>query len=439
MLGLRVRVIAVVSLLSCLGTALAAPVSVRGFLNLRDTGGWTLEETRVAFPRTFALRFGAVARGSLTVGSEVTIRGDWDAATDVLQVAHMHAHARAMDVRNTALLETASHLLRERGGWRGRLHVDGQDLEITPETRTNLEGKLIGERLWLTPDVLISYEGQRLADGTVLAASLRVQPHRRAPQERAVRFRPAPRVVSFTSAGKPAADLQLDEVGTYRLVQDPEAQDYVTRLGQRLIPDAQRTLPDGDPAKLGFRFFLVADEEPNAFALGDGTVVVNDGLLRLLENEAQLAAIIGHEIAHATQEHLLLQRRARQRWGRLFRPAAAVARRTAGHWAEGLVLTLQGGFVNRYSRTLERQADRLGLEYLVAAGYDPREAARVWQVKAEKFGDRRTNVLTSHHDNYTTRRRILMSEIATNYASLDFARCQRDSEKRREIAARLGR
>ena len=89
----------------------------------------------------------------------------------------------------------------------------------------------------------------------------------------------------------------------FKLVPDEEVQTYVSHLGQSLIPAHQRELTDGDSRKLPFRFFVVNDKTANAFALANGTVVVNAGLFAILENEAQLASIVGHEIARATQEH----------------------------------------------------------------------------------------------------------------------------------------
>ena len=71
------------------------------------------------------------------------------------------------------------------------------------------------------------------------------------------------------------------------------------------------------------------------------------------------------------------------------------------------------------------QADRVGMEYMLAAGYDPREAARVWKVMALKNGEHATNFFWSTHDNNTTRRSYLMAEMRNNYDGTDFDRHKR--------------
>src|SRR5215475_12228267 len=78
---------------------------------------------------------------------------------------------------------------------------------------------------------------------------------------------------------------------------DPELQAYVDRVGRSLVPKWV------DPQQFHFTFTLVDDPTLNAFAMPDGTVVIHSGLLAALENEAQLAAVLGHEITHTTHRH----------------------------------------------------------------------------------------------------------------------------------------
>ncbi len=92
---------------------------------------------------------------------------------------------------------------------------------------------------------------------------------------------------------------------------------------------------------------------------------------------------------------------------------------------------------NGYSRSLENQADRIGTEYMVAARYDPREAARVWKVMAQKFGDQPTNFFWSRHDNSVTRRSYLMAELKNNYSDLDFQSYSRGGEEYSKIAGMM--
>src|SRR5262249_13762445 len=99
------------------------------------------------------------------------------------------------------------------------------------------------------------------------------------------------------------AELSISRVGKYKLVPNDAVQEYVTNLGQSLIPEYLKAIPDSDPAKLNFRFFVVMNKEPNASALPNGILLIHSSMFDVVENEAQLAAVIGHEIAHATQEH----------------------------------------------------------------------------------------------------------------------------------------
>ena len=176
---------------------------------------------------------------------------------------------------------------------------------------------------------------------------------------------------------------------------------------------------------------------PNAFALANGTVVLYSGMLMMLENEAQLAAVLGHEIAHAVQEHTYRQSQYHKKALMALRIGAAVGAAYGGRAVADLANLTEAAIRNGYSRSLENQADRIGTEYMLAAGYDPREAARVWKVMALKSGDHATNFFWSTHDNHTTRRSYLMSELKTNYDGIDFESYKRDDRRFTETASML--
>jgi predicted Zn-dependent protease len=151
-------------------------------------------------------------------------------------------------------------------------------------------------------------------------------------------------------------------------------------------------------------------------------------MLVLLENEAQLAAVIAHEISHATQEHTWrqLNKDKGKRTALLIGGLAAAA---FGLYAVSDIIQLTlGAMVNGYQRRLENQADRIGLEYLVAAGYDPREAPRVWKLMAKKYGNAPTNFFWSSHSNNAERRSFLMLDIRNNYSDLNFDQLKKGDE-----------
>ena len=150
-------------------------------------------------------------------------------------------------------------------------------------------------------------------------------------------------------------------------VREPELTRYVDAVGQRLAAVSDRALP--------YEFVVLNSSVPNAWALPGGKIAVNRGLLLELESEAQLAAVIGHEIVHAAARHgaqamqrgLLLQ-------GAVL--AAAVAGRGSDH--SGLAVgaaSVGAQLINqRHGREAELEADRYGMQYMARAGYDPAAA-----------------------------------------------------------------
>src|SRR4051812_49239800 len=82
---------------------------------------------------------------------------------------------------------------------------------------------------------------------------------------------------------------------------------------------------------------------------------------------------------------------------------------------------VQGAIQSGYARGLDNQSDRIGPEYMVDAGYDPRQAPAVWKAMIRKIGDSPTNVFRSNHDNNATRRSYLMNELKKHYFRLDYA------------------
>src|SRR5712692_10426792 len=157
---------------------------------------------------------------------------------------------------------------------------------------------------------------------------------------------------------------------------DPLLEEYLSGVAAKLVPEEARQA--GAPA---VRIAVLRDPTLNAFAMPNGKVYLHTGLLSRLENESQLAMILGHELTHVTNRHVLkFNRDARNK--QIF-----VLRATSNVF---LGLGLQLAFiaaVNGYGRDLEREADREALERMMAAGYDPREAPRVFELLKNDHGD----------------------------------------------------
>jgi len=138
-------------------------------------------------------------------------------------------------------------------------------------------------------------------------------------------------------------------------------QDYVQRVGQKLASVSER--PD-----LDWKFTIVDTDDVNAFATLEGYVYISRGILPYFQNEAELAAVLGHEIGHITAGHL----KGRQRKGALAGLASAATAIFTGQPALAELTNVAGAaLVSGYGRDQELEADRLGARYLAAAGYEP--------------------------------------------------------------------
>jgi predicted Zn-dependent protease len=161
--------------------------------------------------------------------------------------------------------------------------------------------------------------------------------------------------------------------GEYR---DPALQAYVSEIGQRLKSVSEM-------ADQEFTFTLLNSDMVNAFALPGGYVYITRGLMALAENEAEVAGVLGHEIGHVTARHTA-QRHTRATQAGILATlgtigAAVLGGRAAGELAQQVGTVGAQAWVASYSRDQELEADRLGIRYLRAAGYDPQAMASFLQ------------------------------------------------------------
>lgn len=164
--------------------------------------------------------------------------------------------------------------------------------------------------------------------------------------------------------------LQQQQGGLYKV--DPTLTAYAASVGHRLAANAERRLP--------YEFVVINSSEFNAWALPGGKIGVNRGLLVALDSEAELAALLGHEIAHAAARH-----GAQKAEQGLLTDIVLAAAEAALDEEEYADLALQGAQVGgvlirqRFSRDDEREADFHGMRYMVAAGYNPLGAVTLQQ------------------------------------------------------------
>ncbi len=175
----------------------------------------------------------------------------------------------------------------------------------------------------------------------------------------------------------PVAERRLGELvmKSYRaqgaVYDDREVTDYLNRFGSKIVASSKGAGTD-------FEFFLVKDSTLNAFALPGGFIGVHSGLIVAAQTEAELASVLAHEVGHVTQRHIARMFGKQRQTSLISMAAVALAilaarsgggQATAGIMAAGtgLAASQQLGF----SRDAEREADRVGYQTLVAAGFDP--------------------------------------------------------------------
>ncbi|MGM0586222.1 MAG: M48 family metalloprotease [Pseudomonadota bacterium] len=192
------------------------------------------------------------------------------------------------------------------------------------------------------------------------------------------------------------------------LWQDARLDRYLSGVAARI--DAQR--PSSAP---DLRVHVLKDPEANAFTTGAGYVFVNAGMLTVMENEAQVAMILAHEAAHIDDGHVVEGMRHRQRVG-LLGALAGMAGAVAGLPEEMLRLGVGLGqqyAVADFSQEHESEADRIGLQYHVGAGYDPVEGARSFEVLRRLYGEQSgLGVFLSSHPRSSERQAELVARAA---------------------------
>ena len=207
----------------------------------------------------------------------------------------------------------------------------------------------------------------------------------------------------------PMAFAQYDQfLNENKVVTGTSEAQMITRVGQRISSAAERWLnANGHPGYLKdykWEYNLVQDETVNAWCMPGGKIVFYTGILPITQTETGVAVVMGHEVAHALADHGA-QRMSAGMLQQIGAVAGNVAikdpeKRNMFNQAYGLGSTV--GVMLPFSRSHETEADRIGLQIMAIAGYNPDEAAELWKrMKAKAGGQAPPEFLSTHPSNDT--------------------------------------
>jgi predicted Zn-dependent protease len=179
--------------------------------------------------------------------------------------------------------------------------------------------------------------------------------------------------------------LQLRNAGV--VAEDPQLTEYINSLGSQLASHAN----NGDHR---FNFFVVNDDRINAFALPGGFIGVNSGLILASEDESELAGVLAHEVSHVTQRHIARAMYDNQRTSIVSMAAMlaalllGAASDMSGDAVQGVVTASQAMAAQRqinFTRSNEHEADRVGMDVLAAAGFDPTGMSSFFEKLSKRY------------------------------------------------------
>src|SRR5579864_7840962 len=422
-------------LLSLAGSGSAAEVKVRGYItSLPDQHSIAILDDVIAYSASTRIEpdcsAGAQSQSGLAVGTLIEAEGAWTAPHRFsAQKISCDAGQFTREISESAYFqEEPVNAGTITAGTAIHLKADGELLLLTDASQKSWNAryvqaggeasnaKMVGSQ--------IHYRGVRGDDGSIHTSFVELG----SPPPADAYNNPGG--IKIVPSIEPKSGIRIlefrkgDKVhGRLKLFPVTEVQDYVKKLGLSLLPSAA----DVTKRPVEFRFFVVEDPSINAEALPDGTIFVNTGLLGALENESQLAFVLSHEIAHVLQAHHWREVND-TRAKRILITIAAVA---GSYYIGNLSLYLgQIGLadvVNGYSRRIENQADRLGLQNCIDHGYDPRPAVGFFRIMVERYRQRSTSAIWSNHDSSLMRGSFLTVQLVRQYPQERFTGTKLDT------------
>jgi predicted Zn-dependent protease len=268
----------------------------------------------------------------------------------------------------------------------------------------------------LGPKWFITYKGTLSAEGTVEVESATLNANTTTDSEEKLRAKEQPILSEPDYASGKSGRAKVGVVHKASVVADRGLSSHVEMIGSSLIPRFQQQLPDSDPAKIHFRFYVIDSRSIRVLPYADGTVLVPERLLKRLDNEAQLAAVLSSAIASIVEEQDVRAHSNRTKYrlvevatlGTVVNPVADIG---------GIAASEETGIGRAlYERSSLEQAARVGLEYMLSAGYDIRQAPSALKI-------------SYHHRGGRPVANAIEKQITRQYASVDFSKLRAGEEE----------
>jgi hypothetical protein len=289
-------------------TALAKEVTIHGFVTeINSSTSFVVDDYKVARDNTLTLELSG-SEGTqpptfraedIRVGTELEVKGDYDERSGQLKAKSIKVFlGDAQKLKRRALLEQIPVLTKSGSGWEGEIRADGERIRVLPTTLVTMkpnraerekqkdatpdESPPLMSIEALNLDTFVRYEGTRTADGKMDAAKIEFEHGELEPGEAKMWKKLEPQVKNPDYASFVPGTFKTRDCAygfcEHEIVPSREAQEYIARIGESLIPAHQKELLAGDPLKIPFRFFLVKAKSFNAMAYPNGVVLVHSGV-----------------------------------------------------------------------------------------------------------------------------------------------------------------
>lgn len=371
---------------------------------------------------------------SVRVGTLVRIDGKSRKGAFTAKSVEVSPRKSKLDekIGGRGLIERGQRLSSDPQGWIETIWVEGFPLEVGPNTSvldaagSEQPAAEINTNMWAT------YEAVRDGNGALVADRISLEANHVNPDEKEYRDKADPELIPADPGKHKPARLRFGNRAPVKFDLLPEeVQDYLSKVGNGLVPQYQRDLPATDPTKIKFRFYAV--KIPNGWVgnmqdkvdLPNGVVLVSADVLSRLENEAQLAAYLAYCIAHVLEKQDFLNR------ARLHRDMyAVIAGDAAGLYGLPVVATFDLK-LQKLAAEIDERCDRIALTYMLPQGYDIREAA----LSLLKQDGTSMNNPLDEDEKPPARVEKLMEELQLDYAKTDYSSLKKSREAYAEIRA----